>query len=310
MIFSFGFVLALLFHYEVDSFIFKLLLPTIFVIGYKFKRWRKMKKSDWFVRSIEKIGCTKVSKLQLAQKSTISMILRECHPSWVYLRFDKLSKTEAHPFSVCNYENDGQKEEITLYIKESAERQNSWTENLMKSLQVGDQVCVFRENELNQHSLFPLEIESYDKVLLVAGGIGITAILPILDLLSKLDKHVDVVFIWCFQDVDLLLEFQSVLETYCCNNEKIQIQLFLTTKPSTMTTSLISTNLRQFVQVGFRPNFQEQIRSSFKSWERLVACTTCGPDSMVKDVFEAFGNAESFFGPGFVAHMKSETFYF
>lgn len=159
-------------------------------------------------------------------------------------------------------------------------------------------------------------VDKYDNVLLLAGGIGITAIFPYLRHLAQLQVN-RIRFIWVVRDEDSILWFKDEI-TELAATQNVQIEVYITKTGSTagkveVATNRISRDLQvksdeignqsaevvsakeietckhlfaQHIFVGSKPSLHEVISNQVVAAGSL-SVLACGPDTFVDDARRA-----------------------
>ncbi|KAL9658776.1 hypothetical protein ABK040_005930 [Willaertia magna] len=221
------------------------------------------------------------------QKSAITFYSfdRLGYGKFVYLYIPSVSIAQWHPFSISKYTHSGSVVEFTCCVKNLG---HGWTKSLADLAQkkgnsyVTDLV-VRAEGPYGKLSVSP---ETFDTVVLIAGGIGITFINSLYNEIisnqenaSKKSYYV----IWSTKDESLLKIFPEMLE----KKENVKHSFFVTRQTN-------QTNDPRF-NFGRRPDFREILtRISEANSDRFIGVYACGPREMMIDVHNAVQCASSF----------------
>ncbi|KAJ9435139.1 Ferric reduction oxidase 5 [Diplonema papillatum] len=114
--------------------------------------------------------------------------------SYFYLSVPQVGFAEQHPFSVATKDSDNK---AVFYVKNMG--RGSWTDRLV-SLPFGPSDAVPVRMEGPYGSL-TFDYKAYDKLVLIAGGIGVT---PMLSLLRSLEPEKSAVLVWTVHDPNLV----------------------------------------------------------------------------------------------------------
>ncbi len=141
---------------------------------------------------------------------------------YVFLNVPNLSLLEWHPFSISEYFPED--ESISVHVKSMGP--GSWTEKLSEMCsrrEPGSHCTVAVDGPYGKLSL---EITNYKCLMLVAGGIGITPMLPILSMIRNGNQNVyhrmeRVELVWTVRSRSTLMLFQDQLESLFFNAKHI-----------------------------------------------------------------------------------------
>lgn len=149
--------------------------------------------------------------------------------SYFFIKCNKISRIEWHPITlVYEYNNN-----LVFCIKDVGD--NTWSHNLQKfeNKNISDNNNVFLQGPYG-HFLLDYKKDNYKSVICVAGGIGITPFISILNhvselyFLRKMKNLKKVYLIWIIPHVSLLNEFNERL--ILLNNKIINTTIFITNK--------------------------------------------------------------------------------
>lgn len=114
---------------------------------------------------------------------------------YVFIHFSRFHFWEAHPFSVVGPSDDG--ESFQLFCR----KRNGMTKKLINQLMQCEQMnrSVFVEGPYGVHS----PVERYSNALFIAGGVGITGVLPYVEYLANSDNCItsQITFVWTVSSV-------------------------------------------------------------------------------------------------------------
>ena len=143
---------------------------------------------------------------------------------YYYLNVRSLSKFEWHPFSVSAVEDDM----LTFHIK--ANRIGSWTHNLLllASSETKSNPSSVHVSLDGPYGCMSINPSSYSRLILVAGGIGITPFLPIIKSQLQLpDKEIHL--IWSLRQKKLLSLLSKDIFQQMNSNVNFNVKVCLTT---------------------------------------------------------------------------------
>lgn len=197
---------------------------------------------------------------------------------WVMINCPSISKTEWHPFTITS--NPIEFGHVQVFIKESGD----WTNKVVKLLigSESESECKFKISYPygNKYDI----IKRYSVVVLVAGGIGITAFMSVIKSLpcylghgNKYTKLKKVYLYWtCRSDQDFNCFIQELQKIKLELNELFQINFYLT----------LPNNIRLYPPFEFnnsRPNFDEIFLDlEQKHPNTNIKILFCGPSSLNK----------------------------
>jgi predicted ferric reductase len=230
---------------------------------------------------------------------------------YVYVYFPPFNFWESHPFTIASYElskpNNNQPT-VTLLFR----THNGVTRKLQKHLEAGpkDISCIV-EGPYGHYC----PVDRYDKVLLLAGGVGITAVFPYLQYLSSVNIN-RVHFIWVVRDEDSmrwlseniakLVGFENfdieihITKTGTAGSEvvdvtKEHISDDLGSKPEEVGQPAVvdnrepesdTTSLARHIHVDSKPCLRDVIAGYAKD-NGSLAVLACGPDTFVDEARSA-----------------------
>jgi predicted ferric reductase len=155
------------------------------------------------------------------------------HPGqYVYLHFPRFNFWESHPFSVARYDiskDTVAQPTLTLLFR----THDGVTKKLAKYLAGGSKTLTcFVEGPYGHQ----LPVDRYDNVHLLAGGVGIAAIVPYLRTLSAI-KGSRVRFDWVVRQEDSLKWFEEEISE-CTRNPHVDVHVHVTQRPDTPTDTI------------------------------------------------------------------------
>lgn len=177
---------------------------------------------------------------------------------YVLISIPSLSFFAFHPFSVASSTQDS----FSVYIH-GVGKYDSFSRKV-RSAQVGD--IIHLQGPYGK----PPSIENRDAIILVAGGIGITPIVSMVEQLSLVGNTCPVLILWASRKVHIFQRFEKFIES-CRAASFIQLRLFDTGSGS---------HFRQG-----RPDIQLEMDCFLQNCPLLnnVLVFACGPHSLVKE---------------------------
>ncbi len=249
-------IVSLLYHHEGEDFRGYIALPLLLLALDKL--WRlgaALVAGRWRVQAVREVG-PDIVKLQL-ERAGRAPEAAAADGAWVYLQLPVVSKTELHPYSVCNARfepAEGQADRLreyegarmVVYVKQSR-APGAWSTRLLqtvhrsRSLLAGAPIWV--DGPYGGLEL-PFPLRAYDGAVIAAGGIGITPLLPLLLRLTgaeeaaggdsnKTDARAPapfLEFVWSTRDVELVFEFAESLRS-AARSANARVHVFVTGPP-------------------------------------------------------------------------------
>ncbi|KAL9658767.1 hypothetical protein ABK040_005922 [Willaertia magna] len=216
------------------------------------------------------------------QKSAITFYSfdRLGYGKFVYLYIPAVSIAQWHPFSISNYTKYGSYVEFTCCVKNMG---RGWTKELANYAQKkgGNNINLLARVE-GPYGRLSISPNTYDTIVLIAGGIGITFINSLYTELmlnqkntSRKSYHV----IWTMKDDSLLKLFPELLE----KRENVEYSFYMTRKSNDR-----SETDKRF-NYGRRPNFKDYLYGIGFNTEQThtIGVFACGPREMLVDVQNA-----------------------
>lgn len=143
---------------------------------------------------------------------------------YVYIHFNRLNILESHPFSAVGPSSDGESFQLLCKARGGmTKRLRDYIES--EGAKEGQKVNmnVLIEGPYGVHC----PVERYDTVLLVAGGIGITGIIPYAEYLALSPHYHEIHLIWTVASVDELTWIEERLQ-WLSETGKARIKLYVT----------------------------------------------------------------------------------
>jgi ferric-chelate reductase len=136
---------------------------------------------------------------------------------YLYVYFPRFNFWESHPFTIAEYEVVNGQPVVTLLFR----THGGVTEKLQKYLANGpkEMYCLL-EGPYGHYC----PVDKYDNVLLLAGGVGVTAVFPYLQYLANLGVN-RVRFVWVVRDEDSMNWFTNAISFLPLKNVDIEIHI-------------------------------------------------------------------------------------
>lgn len=146
---------------------------------------------------------------------------------YVYIHFNRLNILESHPFSAVGPSSDGESFQLLCKARGGITKRlrNYLVSNGAEKGQKVD-MSVLIEGPYGVHC----PVERYDTILLVAGGIGITGIVPYAEYLALSPHYHEIHLIWTVSSVDELTWIEERLQ-WLSETGKVHIKLYVTRGP-------------------------------------------------------------------------------
>lgn len=223
---------------------------------------------------------------------------------YVFLNVAELSLLQWHPFSVSSVDNINHV--FTLHIKampSADEGTRTWTHELRSIVQKNTSPLTASVDG----PYGPLhELEDFDCVILVAGGIGITPCAAIAQSLRQNPDGIRVECHWCLRQPELAADFANQLSPTGAENPNFSTTLYCS-RPSA-TADELSRRSGGFTVKAGRPNWDHLFKDDKRDAYHLlnhdparVLVFACGPAQLVDECAKAAIEA------GFTFH--EETFF-
>lgn len=227
--------------------------------------------------------------------------MRAAPGQYVFLNIPELSLFEWHPFTLSTASGGG--DMFTCHIREMG--RGSWTGRLLELARAGPHALTLSvDGPCGQ----PLRADEYKRVILVAGGIGIT---PCASIYAQLKSRDDISasLIWALRESDIAHAF---VNHFARNSVKgigeSSVKIFITGggggsahAASALTTvdgPVLSEEVRSF---RARPSLAREIEASSVGYSPDdILVFACGPDSMMQEAAAAAKSIGS--------HFHRETF--
>ena len=207
---------------------------------------------------------------------------------FIFLRVPTASAIFRHPLSVAHVAATSR--DVTLFVK--AGKAGTWTNAVAQSA-AASQLDGTRASAQGPYGVLQVPINTSHHILVIAGGIGATASLSILQAATRgassgapAPSHPSVRFIWVVRDPALPRFMWSTLEQCCTGNnaKDVQMTLCVTGPP---TTEKEMETIRGVSLALIRGRFDWTSLFGPYSRHDAVAVYTCGPEAMMEAVAAA-----------------------
>jgi len=184
---------------------------------------------------------------------------------YVFINFPQVTPFEWHPFSISSAPHE---ENFTLHIKESG-----WYTRRLRNLAKDGRIALaFVDGPYGNLSV---NIEQYNTLFLVAGGIGITPMMSILKDEVNKGKKTKIFFVWSVRDPLAFEWFGEFLRNL--KSDVVELKLFATRGGKEASESPIKYTSK-------RPNMSEIFDEVVSKSSGNVAVLACGPAVVVDEV--------------------------
>jgi ferredoxin-NADP reductase len=209
-----------------------------------------------------------------------------------FLRFPTLNIFENHPFTIASIEQDG---ELQFIIKQ----RTGLTNNLYRRVtRLGGEwnTTVIIDGPYGGPERDP---GSFDTVVLVAGGVGVTFTLPILkDLVRRAQEQAKLrcskfLFVWTVRGEDSLEWILSDLEMCVTAEKAFQAELYVTGGPSKKPREpSLTDTLPQQISVDYRRPALPKILSEAAEMEGRMCVFGAGPEGLMATLSSAVADLQ------------------
>jgi NAD(P)H-flavin reductase len=205
--------------------------------------------------------------------------------------YNDISRFQWHPLSLVSYENDI----LTFCCKNIG--QYSWTNRLHDNVKNNYDMLVNRNVYIQgpYANLLPKYIDNmYDNIIIVAGGIGITPMITILDDINKrynknqLNKLKNVRMVWVLKNTYLYISFNKYFSNL--NKQLFDIHIYITQKINDFEIdSTLSLKFEDIINChdisNKRPNIKKLLKKYTKYYKNnIVFC--CGPMTLNDEIIK------------------------
>ena len=201
-----------------------------------------------------------------------------------FVCYKNISRLEWHPLSLVSYANGN----LTFCAKDMGK--NTWT-NKLKNF---DTDVLIRSSDKLQnrvvylqgpYSNIKLKYDKYSHIIAIAGGIGVTPIISIVEDIILKNKKTIILFVWIVRHSSLILPFNYMIEKIHNNNTKILI--YSTNNEEESITELL------YDVMMIKPNILNIIGKyidDYKLKNSDVGIVCCGPKSLTDDIIISSSN--------------------
>jgi len=197
---------------------------------------------------------------------------------YAFINFPQISPLEWHPFSICSSPADPL---TTHTIKSMGE--GTWTDDL---LQLAKQYPKGKGIQMNVDGPYglPIDHKKYLRLVLLAGGIGITPLHSIARSLYILGKQghaiPEIHLIWVVKEAAMFELFTNTIESMLADNlgNQVHVDLFFTPDKS-------YDSKNKFNAIYSRPDLMSML-SSYRPSGAKTLVYACGPSSLIDDAAE------------------------
>jgi predicted ferric reductase len=208
----------------------------------------------------------------------------------VFIRFLALAPFQSHPFTIASIEEDG---ELRLIIK----RRKGLTDSLFNKvhqLKEPWRTTVLIDGPYGGVSRDP---GSFDTVVLVAGGVGVTFTLPILkDLVRRMQEHgklrcSNVVFVWTVRSESNLDWLLTEIESCLSPENGVQIKFFVTDGKSSSFASSEKSLVPSMTVEYRRPDLASVFPKVFD--DERICVLGAGPEGLIASLNAEVANLQT-----------------
>ena len=284
-------------------------IPALIVVvpDYLFFRWNLVRNKAAVVAAARLPG--RVLRLDLDLPG------RKPEPGqWVYVSVPEISRTQAHPFSVCLPGTKDKGSPVTLFIKDMGKDTFSGqlfdlvpmpafaSKSDETSVSVSDEARPFTVAVDGPYGRPSVDVDDAVAVVLVAGGIGATPIVShLVSFLRDANRDVAVTFSWVFREERAVEWFPDVLADATAD-DRVDVSLHCTSLSSSGSASASG-----LVVSSGRPDYQDLFDEVKESGVARAVVLVCGPAGLVTSVYDAANACSS---SSFAIDVSAETFLF
>ena len=214
-----------------------------------------------------------------------------------FINFLTCEPFQSHPFTLANnptqvmHDGHMHQQEMILFIREAAGLTQKLRAKLEKSAQ--NSIPVLLDGP---YGGLEFDLSAYEHVLLIAGGVGITFILPILqDVVHKMEhggKCKTVQLIWSVRTADAINWIQDELEAIRAFVPKSALDISIHVTREDPEKKAEDSFIVPFTTSHGRADLPQAIAHAANAAESMGAAA-CGPIDMVLDIRNAVANVQS-----------------
>ncbi|KAJ9462859.1 Ferric reduction oxidase 5 [Diplonema papillatum] len=190
--------------------------------------------------------------------------------SYFYITIPEIGFMEAHPFSVTTHHSSGR---ATFYIKNMGS--GTWTDRVGKA-SIGTKGSAAQVE--GPYGKLSFDVKNHSKIILVAGGIGIT---PMLSTVNYMEPDQIVTLCWSVREAEVVRLLQSELFELLARFEKLRVLMYYTGKDEL---SLGASSSDRLAIVEGRPDFRDLLAMHA---DKNSAIALCGPPGLVQTASDA-----------------------
>ncbi|KAG8830618.1 hypothetical protein FRC17_004625 [Serendipita sp. 399] len=257
----------------------------------------------------------------------------------IFIRFLHVRPLESHPFTISSLpttKGEERENELVFFVRPESGFTRTLADVAGRS-PPEKEFPIILDGPYGESAMNPLR--AYDSVLLLAGGTGITFIVPLLsDLVSSMKaknslcKTIDLV--WTVKDIQLIKSFESAIleaqQTARSVGGTVSVQIHVTSRSRGSEEAQLESSpsekkasdegddhhsdqleLAQGAHRG-RPNIPSIVASKSTTWTGHAAVAVCGPLSFMTDTSNAVAGVQLDILRGrstcHEMHLRSETF--
>ena len=241
---------------------------------------------------LEVIGYNKYDTCSILLNVTLLKNIEIEPGSYFFICYEDISKFEWHPLSLISYDHGN----LTFCVKDMGE--NTWSGKLKKFQNKSfDNSSLIKRRVYIQGPYGHLNLDYkkniYENLLFVAGGIGITPIIPILNDINHLYSNYQltnmkkIYVIWIVKHSSLIVPFQKYFDYL--NQGLFKIDFFSTNKNNYEQEYNGNMFTNKLIKIE-KPNITNIINSIVidnKIPSKNIAASCCGPDRLTTEVISA-----------------------
>ena len=206
--------------------------------------------------------------------------------------YKDISRFEWHPLSMVAYEND------TIVFCAKNVGQHSWTNRLFNVVNNKIDILTNRKIYIQGpygHISVNYKNDTYETIIIIAGGIGITPMISILQDINdlyenkKLLRLKKVYFYWIISHISLYDAFKKYFKDL--NKNIFEVKIY-TTKKFTLNefeidyySSSIENNNESISFINNKPNITYILNMIFSKNNKNTVILTCGPSKLTDEIF-------------------------
>ena len=205
--------------------------------------------------------------------------------------YKDISRFEWHPLSMVTYKND------TIVFCAKKRGKHSWTNRLFNV--VNSNVLTNRKIYIQGpygHISINYKNDTYETIIIIAGGIGITSMISILQDINtlyankKLLKLKQIYFYWIISHISLYDAFKKYFQDL--NIDIIEVKIYITKKFTldefevNYYSSSTDNNNKAISFINDKPNITYTLNMIFSKNSKNTVLLTCGPPKLTDEISE------------------------